>query len=93
MVENNPPASAEYPRARVIPLPITLYVSGDLIFQRYERGTVLPQIFDPLGKARSRDGKRARDWQAEFPNRHAHTPRLAPAFERPTWRGLPLNRQ
>jgi hypothetical protein len=38
MVENNPPASAECPRARVIPLPIALYVSGDLIFQRYEGG-------------------------------------------------------
>ena len=36
MVENNPPASADNTRHAVIPLPIALYVSGELIFELYE---------------------------------------------------------
>ena len=36
MVENNPPASAGNTRPPVIPLPIALYVSGELIFKLYE---------------------------------------------------------
>jgi hypothetical protein len=38
MVENNPPASADSPRPPVIPLPIALYVSGELIFELYDGG-------------------------------------------------------
>ena len=38
MVENNPPAPADRSRAPVIPLPIALYVSGDLIFELYDGG-------------------------------------------------------
>ena len=36
MVENNPPPSADRSRAPVIPLPIALYVSGELIFELYD---------------------------------------------------------
>ena len=38
MVENNPPAPADRSRAPVIPLPIALYVSGELIFELYDGG-------------------------------------------------------
>ena len=38
MVEHNPPPSADSPRPRVIPLPIALYVSGELIFELYDGG-------------------------------------------------------
>jgi hypothetical protein len=38
MVENNPPASADHSRAPVIPLPIALYVSSELIFELYYGG-------------------------------------------------------
>jgi hypothetical protein len=38
MVEHNPPPSADSPRPPVIPLPIALYVSGELIFELYDGG-------------------------------------------------------
>jgi len=38
MVEHNPPPSADSARAPVIPLPIALYVSGELIFELYNGG-------------------------------------------------------
>ncbi len=38
MVENNPPAPADNIRPPVIPLPIALYVSGELIFELYDGG-------------------------------------------------------
>ena len=37
MVEN-PPAPSDRSRAPVIPLPIALYVSGELIFELYDGG-------------------------------------------------------
>ena len=38
MVENGPPAPADSIRPPVIPLPIALYVSGELIFELYDGG-------------------------------------------------------
>jgi hypothetical protein len=38
MVEHNPPVPADSPRPPVIPLPIALYVSGELIFELYDGG-------------------------------------------------------
>ena len=38
MVENNPPAPPDLARPPVIPLPIALYVSGELIFELYDGG-------------------------------------------------------
>ena len=38
MIEHNPPPSADSPRPPVIPLPIALYVSGELIFELYDGG-------------------------------------------------------
>jgi len=38
MVEHNPPAPADRSRTPVIPLPIALYVSGELIFELYDGG-------------------------------------------------------
>jgi hypothetical protein len=38
MVENNPPTHADRSCAPVIPLPIALYVSGELIFELYDGG-------------------------------------------------------
>jgi hypothetical protein len=38
MVEHNPPASPDLARPPVIPLPIALYVSGELIFELYDGG-------------------------------------------------------
>ena len=38
MVEHNPPSSADSIRPPVIPLPIALYVSGELIFELYDGG-------------------------------------------------------
>lgn len=38
MVENNPPALSGSLRPPVIPLPIALYVSGELIFELYDGG-------------------------------------------------------
>lgn len=36
MVEHNPPPSADSAQQAVIPLPIALYVSGELIFELYD---------------------------------------------------------
>ena len=36
MLEQNPPAPADRSHAPVIPLPIALYVSGELIFELYD---------------------------------------------------------
>jgi hypothetical protein len=38
MIANNPPAPADRARAPVIPLPIALYVSDELIFELYDGG-------------------------------------------------------
>ena len=38
MVEHNPPAPADRLHAQVIPLPIALYVSGELILELYDGG-------------------------------------------------------
>ncbi len=38
MVENNPPAPPDLARPPVTPLPIALYVSGELIFELYDGG-------------------------------------------------------
>lgn len=38
MIEHNPPLSSDSPRPPVIPLPIALYVSGELIFELYDGG-------------------------------------------------------
>ena len=38
MVEHHPLPSADSPRSPVIPLPIALYVSGELIFELYDGG-------------------------------------------------------
>jgi hypothetical protein len=38
MVEHNPPPSADSPHPSVIPLPIALYISGELIFELYDGG-------------------------------------------------------
>jgi hypothetical protein len=38
MVEHSPPPSADNARPPVIPLPIALYVSGELIFELYDGG-------------------------------------------------------
>ena len=38
MVEHNPPPSADSIRPPVIPLPIALYVSDELIFELYQGG-------------------------------------------------------
>ena len=38
MMEHNPPPYADSTRPPVIPLPIALYVSGELIFELYDGG-------------------------------------------------------
>jgi len=38
MVEHNPPAPADSARAPVVPLPVALYISGELIFELYDEG-------------------------------------------------------
>jgi len=38
MVEHNPPPSADSARSPVIPLPVALYVSDELIFELYDGG-------------------------------------------------------
>jgi len=38
MVEHNPPPSVDRARAPVIPLPVALYVSDELIFELYDGG-------------------------------------------------------
>jgi hypothetical protein len=88
MVQNNPPAPSDSTRPPVIPPPVALYVSGELIYELYDGGqedrrTALPQIFDSLGEARSHERKRARGSPSKFPNGIANTPRLVPAFKDP----------
>jgi hypothetical protein len=38
MVEHNPPSSADSAQPPVIPLPVALYVSDELIFELYDGG-------------------------------------------------------
>jgi hypothetical protein len=38
MIEHNPPPSTDRARAPVIPLPVALYVSNELIFELYDGG-------------------------------------------------------
>jgi hypothetical protein len=38
MVEHNPPVPANSAHPSVIPLPVALYVSGELIFELYDGG-------------------------------------------------------
>jgi hypothetical protein len=38
MVEHNPPIPADSAHPSVIPLPVALYVSGELIFELYDGG-------------------------------------------------------
>jgi hypothetical protein len=38
MVQNNPPAPSDSTRPPVIPLPVALYVSGELIYELYDGG-------------------------------------------------------
>jgi hypothetical protein len=38
MVEHNPPPSADSARPPVIPLPVALYVSDELMFELYDGG-------------------------------------------------------
>jgi hypothetical protein len=38
MIEHNPPSPSESPHPPVNPLPIALYVSGELIYEIYEGG-------------------------------------------------------
>lgn len=38
MIKHNPPTSGDSIRPPVIPLPIALYVSGELIFELYDGG-------------------------------------------------------
>ena len=38
MVEHNPPSSTDSARPPLIPLPVALYVSGELIFEFYDGG-------------------------------------------------------
>jgi hypothetical protein len=38
MIENSPPDPSDLPRPLVIPSPIALYVSGELIFELYDGG-------------------------------------------------------
>ena len=38
MLDQNPPAPPDLARPPVIPLPIALYVSGELIFELYDGG-------------------------------------------------------
>jgi len=57
MVEHNPPASADRSRTPVIPLPIALYVSGELIFELYDGGQ--PSRRFSIRWERSFQGRRA----------------------------------
>jgi len=59
MLEHNPPPLGNGASPPVIPLPVALYVSDELILSSMTGGTALPQISDPLGEARSSEGKRA----------------------------------
>lgn len=83
MVEHNPPSSADSALPPVIPLPVALYVSDELIFELYDGGQPSRRFSDPLGKARSNDRKRARGSRSEFPNGPRDTPRSVPAFHDP----------
>jgi len=83
MVEHNPPPSAASARAPAIPLPVALYVSDELIFELYDGGQPCRRFsigWERLVPAKEREPEAV---PAEFPNGHAHTPRLAPAFQDP----------
>ena len=82
MFEHSLPRPADRARPPMIPLPVALYVSGELIFELYDGERPVPEILDPLGVARSSEGKRARG-SSEFPNGLRPTPRLVPAFHAP----------
>jgi len=75
MVEHNPPPSADSIRPPVIPLPIALYVCGELIFELYDGGQP-SRRFRSVGQARANERKRARG--TESTSGFAHTPRLVP---------------
>ena len=81
MVEHNPPVPADSARPPVIPLPVALYVSEELIFELYDGGqpcrrfSISWERFIPTKE----NGPEAQSPQSGF----AHTPRLVPAFHDP----------
>ena len=83
MVEHNPPPSADSARPPVIPLPVALYVSDELIFELYDGGQPCRRFSIRWERLVPIEGKRARGSPSEFPNGLAHTPRLVPAFNDP----------
>jgi hypothetical protein len=92
MVEHNPLSSADSARRPpVIPLPVALLFSDELIFELYDGGQALAQIFDPLGQARSSEGKRGRDSLSVSPCL-SHAARPAPAHGSRRTRRRPIER-
>ena len=81
MVEHNPPVPADSARPPVIPLPVALYVSEELIFELYDGGQPCRRFSISWERFIPDERKRARG--TEFPKGFAHTPRLVPAFHDP----------
>ena len=70
MIEHNPPPSADSPRPPVIPSPIALYVSGELIFELYDGGQPCRRF--SIGWERLDPGKKASQRQPDRVPRRAH---------------------
>jgi len=67
MVENNPPAPADRSRAPVIPLPVAIYVSGELVLELYDGGQ--PRRKFSIRWERLVPGTRASQKQLRVPKR------------------------
>ena len=75
MVEHNPPAPPDLSRPPVIPLPIALYVSGELIFELYD-GELPCCRFSIRWERPVPEEKSESEAAAEFHSEFAQTPRL-----------------
>ena len=69
MVEHNPPVPADSARPPVIPLPVALYVSDELIFELYDGGQPSRRFLIRWERLVPGEGKRGRGSPSEFPQR------------------------
>jgi hypothetical protein len=82
MVEHNPPPSGDSPRPPVIPLPVALYVSDELIFELYD-GDGPAVDFRSVGRCSLQRRKTGKRQPRRIPQRACAHPRISARVQGP----------